>query len=582
MSQPASLSPPWESVIALTLLAVAACGGRANRVASSGGNSGTTSGLEASTASGASAIGVSGTVNGSLSGSIATGSGVAESGATPRSPCPATLYPDGDGGCACAGNAYRSVTITLPDGDAQTAFSPDGGTCACDYTDNAVCTDDAGAAQCVNTNTDSAHCGGCEMSCTSAAVCNSGACSAAPTQLVAPTPGCLSIHLAYEGGAIYWADLGHGTLQSVPASGGSPTTIASGLHLAAIQQPANATNVYDYQVYTALPFPGTQAVGAGILVQSGTVYWIAAADTVRLVEQSGQPMVCDGDGACIPSGPPQSLPYWIGGVGSSIVSVTPGGTPTVVLPTELIPAASPASVTNNIEVSATTPPILAIALSPDGQTLYFGAGSRVYSIPSIGAHSAADVTYVGYASPLGSPGSEAGWANALTADSRYAYLQSGWWDDSPLEFLSSPDMCSADAGPECPKILWYATGGAIPDTIGLRGNLIYWGNQASGDVEWVATSPGSEGGVPLSLGRFTPLAMGEALTGFAIGPTHAYFGEDGYVEKGAPSSNDPAAPANTAVLARGQPLPTSFTLDGTNVYWTTSRCDIMKLADSPQ
>jgi len=26
----------------------------------------------------------------------------------------------------------------------------------------------------------------------------------------------------------------------------------------------------------------------------------------------------------------------------------------------------------------------------------------------------------------------------------------------------------------------------------------------------------------------------------------------------------------------------SFALDGTNVYWTTSRCDIGYLADSPQ
>jgi len=26
----------------------------------------------------------------------------------------------------------------------------------------------------------------------------------------------------------------------------------------------------------------------------------------------------------------------------------------------------------------------------------------------------------------------------------------------------------------------------------------------------------------------------------------------------------------------------SFALDGTNVYWTTSRCDINYIADSPQ
>ena len=341
-----SLRPRRKSVTTLTLLAVAACGGRASTVASDSGNSGTTSGLAASTAggSGASSIGASGNARGGASGSAANGSGVGDGAAPPLS-CPPTFYPHGDGGCACAFNAFRSVTITFPDGDAQTAFSSDGGTCTGGSGYDAVCTDDAGSAQCVDTNTDTAHCGGCEVSCKPAAACNGGACSAEPTQLVAPAPGCISIHLAYENDTLYWADLGHGTLQSISASGGSITTMASGLHFAAIQQPPNSyPATFGDDGYTPLEFPGQQAVGAAILVHSGTVYWIGSADSITL---QSYPSPDD------PSGEPVTYPT--GGVGTSILSITSGGAPTVLLPTALIPPASAVSVAAKLEIEGTPP-----------------------------------------------------------------------------------------------------------------------------------------------------------------------------------------------------------------------------------
>jgi hypothetical protein len=272
--------------------------------------------------------------------------------------------------------------------------------------------------------------------------------------------------------------------------------------------------------------------------------------------------------------------YVAGAVGSSILAITPGGAPKVLLPTALVPSPSAVSVALKEEVAAAPPPILAIALSPDGQTLYFGAGSRVYSIPSTGAQTAADVTYVGFASPLGSPGTEAGWASALAADSRYVYVKSGWWDDSTLEFVSSPDMCPADAG-ACPKIIAFSIGDvSVPDTLVLRGNALYWNNGVPDGVKWsvvppVDSMPASDG----IAGSFTGPFESMNLTGFAVGAEYTYFGEDGYVEKGVPITG---STSQSTLLAQGQPLPTSFALDGTSVYWTTSRCDIMKLADAPQ
>ena len=77
------------------------------------------------------------------------------------------------------------------------------------------------------------------------------------------------------------------------------------------------------------------------------------------------------------------------------------------------------------------------------------------------------------------------------------------------------------------------------------------------------------------------------ITGFTVGTANAYFGEPwgadntGYIEKGAAPPFDGAVP-EAVVIARGQPSPMSFALDGANVYWTTSRCDIDTIADSPQ
>jgi hypothetical protein len=56
----------------------------------------------------------------------------------------------------------------------------------------------------------------------------------------------------------------------------------------------------------------------------------------------------------------------------------------------------------------------------------------------------------------------------------------------------------------------------------------------------------------------------------------------GYIEKAAAPPFESGTTPNAIVIARDQPNAMSFALDGTNVYWTTSRCDISYIADSPQ
>src|SRR5580704_17499419 len=133
------------------------------------------------------------------------------------------LAPDGSSGStggsgACAENAFRL----------------DGGVCMCEESLPTLCKYDAAPAQCVDTNKDSNNCGGCGVTCSPTAACDGGVCGAAPTQLVPPSPGCVSMRVVYESGNIYWSDMGHGTIASMSRSG-SVTMIATNQAIAAVQ-----------------------------------------------------------------------------------------------------------------------------------------------------------------------------------------------------------------------------------------------------------------------------------------------------------------------------------------------------------
>jgi WD40-like Beta Propeller Repeat len=429
-----------------------------------------------------------------------------------------------------------------------------GETCVCQSDVPTLCDYDAGQMpQCVDTTIDTSNCGGCGIACGATSACLNSVCAKAPSQLVAPAPGCISIRAVYSDGNIYWSDIGHGTIKSIATGGaGTPTTLATGLTIASIQTPTGP-----------LIWPlGPDA--SALIVNAGTIYWIGAATATS----------CSAPGVCT------------GGVGTTIMSLAAGGTPKTLLKMSMDPPPSPVSALNDaafpIEIPGQNPPILTMTLSPDGKTIYFAAGSRFYSIPSTGAVGAP--TYVGYAE-----GPEHGEATALTADNTYLYYPSNLAGN--IEILNFGMMCDPDAAANelCPVRIAESQGSLVYDTIAVRGDSLYWGNGSNvvvGSVTGALT--GKLGGA-----NFPNTVTANNVTGFAIGTQNGYYAEDpvpndvgpggqGFIERGAAPPYEADAFPPSIVIARGQATPTSIAIDGTNVYWTTQNCDINYIADSPQ
>jgi hypothetical protein len=485
--------------------------------------------------SGSSGSGTGGSSSGAGSAGMSGGASGAGTGSTSESCGSPSLYRNDAGACICAGNAYR--------------LSQDAGSCICEESLPTLCNYDAGQAPaCVDTTTDPLNCGGCGLTCNPTAACNGSTCGKEPSNLVPAAAGCLSMHVVYDSGNIYWSDTGHGTIKSISTAGGAVTTVASGVQIAAVQSGTEGP----------LLWPNSSALSTGLLVHAGTVYWVGAATAVQ----------CNDAGTCT------------GGGGTTIMSASAadaGAAPKTLLTMAMDPGPSPVSATDAmdpIEALGQNPPINAIALSPDASTLYFAAGTRFYSIPSSGAGT---VTYVGYAE-----GPEHGEATALFADNANLYYPSNL--SGNIEIFPFAHMCDPDAAINemCPYRIAESQGSLVYDTITAKGGFVYWGNGSSvhvGDVSQAIS--GSIGGTdyPGSVSQTT-------ITGFVVGTQNAYFGEPGsdnagYIEKGASPPYDGTTP-NAIVIARGQPSPTSFAIDGTNVYWTTSNCDINYIADSPQ
>jgi hypothetical protein len=223
-----------------------------------------------------------------------------------------------------------------------------------------------------------------------------------------------------------------------------------------------------------------------------------------------------------------------------------------------------------------------IALSDDGATVYFTAGTELYKVPKAGGA----VVNVGY-----SEGPRHGIPKALAVNTQFAFYPTDLTANvemAPLTAMCDP-AAAALPEPTCPLRLARSQGGLLLDTIYVRGDNVYWANDDKVIMKSIAVA--LDAGLDAAKTEFAGAVNFGNVTGFALGTANAYFGEfpalgtnpaDGYVEK---SPNPPYAAGATptpTTLARNQPAPASLAVDGTNVYWTTSNCDIQMLADSPQ
>jgi len=327
-------------------------------------------------------------------------------------------------------------------------------------------------------------------------------------------------------GRVYWSDLGHGVVESVAAPGATPSTTPVLITNATI-----ATLVMDRPPANTYPGP----VATPLLVRGTTAYFI---ETNELLTAS------DAGAAS-------------GGAGTSIVSAQSGITPKTLF------SASDGQAIN------------AMALSPDGTTLYFSHGSNLFAMPSGGITALGDLKWLGttgdgYALPPT--------ATAMATDGRYlAFMKVGAYE---VGLIDTATACADASSTACTLGLF---GGRyeLLDTIQAFGVGTFYYAEGSDLPPLARLYRSPVGGVETLLApELTTL-----VTGFAIGAQQIYvaapLGSDpGYIYRVAVSS---AADGGASVpIAQGQPTPTSLALDGTNVYWTTSRCDIRYIADSPQ
>jgi hypothetical protein len=324
------------------------------------------------------------------------------------------------------------------------------------------------------------------------------------------------MRLVYDGGYLYWGNLHAGTISRRSVAGGPVEVVAKDLLLAAL-----------------FPWPLAVDVWSGLapfVVRDGTVYWIAA------------------DSPAVSSAPPDGQPR--GGSGTKIMAVSPAGESRPLLPV----------------LSRQFGPIRAVALSPDGGTLYFAEGSSFFAIPSAGASTAAEIR------PLGTVRLANDAATVLVADERHLFYPTG--GDGWVEGIDFTQVCTknADGQPTsfgCANWIGGSHAHPLMDTLQVLGSDLYWANGPSmcvGKTEAYITFDGLKG-PPAQCWDVSGPVFAD-VSGFVATPTKVFFGADGMIGEMITKTG------TTRLLARDQPHPTSLVTDGKQVYWVTPDCSI--------
>jgi len=325
---------------------------------------------------------------------------------------------------------------------------------------------------------------------------------------------------------------------------------------------------------------GGKASSLQLVLYSGNIYWTDAnAGTVNSVATSGGTPTTLVTGESAPgaifvysgAGPSTGTLYWIDSGNNTVRSLAPGadgGSAKTLIAMGRAPPGD--SGVTTADDSAGMGIVHGLTMSGDGTTLYFGAGVNIYKMKADGSGN-------GAFAEVGSSHGSAGVPWGMATDDTYLYyaaMQSG-----SVEIMSIANPCSPGAalGGLCPIEVARGQGGMLAASVLVANGNVYWANDTAVHQKLISQALDAGTG---STGGDSPNTMNSgSVTGYALGSTNLYYGEDGYIER---SALPAPGVSLVTVIANNQPLPSSFAVDGTNVYWTTGRCDIMKIADSPQ
>src|SRR5450432_824566 len=152
--------------------------------------------------------------------------------------------PTGSGGSGGSGGGGSGPVdggaATLPDGACAVNAYPHAGVCACQDGTPTVC-----SGTCVDTKVDPDNCGACGTKCGATSACAAGVCGPVATVEVPAITGCTGLTLAVAGGAVYYADEGHGTINKI----GGTAALVTG-EMAPTWLAANGANLFWYSKTT--------------------------------------------------------------------------------------------------------------------------------------------------------------------------------------------------------------------------------------------------------------------------------------------------------------------------------------------
>jgi stigma-specific protein Stig1 len=313
--------------------------------------------------------------------------------------------------------------------------------------------------------------------------------------------------------------------------------------------------------------PGhAMCAGLALAVASGTLYWTDQALGTVMTET-----VTGGPARTIASA--ESAPGLIAVRGSMLFWVDASASPSVV---NMLPQTSTTStlramglvsgVANDLVAETNlTGGIRGLALSDDGQVVYYSAGTKVRMIPAMGgaAMDVANEEPDGIPTALAVAGSTIGYVTDLAGAVDVIDVVNGV---VAICGPGNPTTGDLSSNVNCTRV---GRGQGEPFFGGLviKDDEIYWSNFGRIQVTPAAQDPS---GIHLDATQVAA-TYGSQIGGLVGDPNNIYVTDttDGLIERTPYVINSRAIQ-----IARGQMMPSAMAVDGTRVYWSTGDCAI--------